>query len=218
MTDKLIAGFERFRSEAYEGRNALMPQLAADGQKPDYFIISCIDSRANPGIIFKTEPGTFFAHKAMGAIVRPYKKGTALAAALQFALQYNQVSKLIVLGHTGCGAVKALVENIDDEEISSFVEVARAGVEKAKQCACAEDTHDDIYRHSEEQIVLESVSNLMTYPSVQKAITEGRAEIKPWLFDMSGGDLLEYDENVKAFTSLIHQSPLSKSGVKDCHA
>ena len=92
--ERLLLGFRKFRKDTYEGLGALMPRLVQQGQKPDYFIISCIDSRSNPGTIFRAPPGTFFAHKAMGAIVRPYKQGTALSAALQFAIKYNQVEKI----------------------------------------------------------------------------------------------------------------------------
>lgn len=210
MTKNLIDGFLNFRSGAYDGADGIMRDLVKLGQSPDYFIISCIDSRGNPGTIFQPAPGTFFAHKAMGAIVRPYKKGTALAAALQFALEYNKVSQIIILGHTGCGAVKALVEGLPDEEISSFVEVARAGLEKAKALASDDETHDDLYRHAEEQIVLESAENLKSYPSVAKALREGRVTIAAWLFDMHDGDLLAYDPEQKRFLSLT-QSPQSKS-------
>lgn len=190
MTQNLIKGFEQFRSAHYEGENPLMPYLVKDGQNPDYFIISCIDSRANPGTIFSPDPGTFFAHKAMGAIVRPYKKGTALSAALQFALDYNNVSKIIVCGHTGCGAVNALINNLDDPEISEFIEVAR-------HCVC------DSQRASEEKIVLESVKNLKGYPAVKRALDEGRAVIKPWLFEMETGHLLEYSPASEIFEKLV---------------
>lgn len=196
MTHTLIEGFRKFHAEAY-GQNDLMARLVRDGQKPEFFIISCIDSRSNPGTIFKPEPGTFFAHKAMGAIVRPYKQGTALSAALQFALEYNDVQEIIILGHTGCGAVRALVEKLDDAEISSFVEVAQVALEKAKTC-CPKNiggvcTHEELLRHSEEQIVLQSAENLKGYPSVAKALKENRVIIRPWLFDMESGNLLEHN-------------------------
>ena len=123
--DHLLRGFAAFRENTYKGKDALMPRLIEEGQKPDFFIISCIDSRSNAGPIFQSPPGTFFSHKAMGAIVRPYKQGTALAAALQFAINYNNVRKIIVLGHTGCGAIKALVENLEDDEIAIFIAVAK---------------------------------------------------------------------------------------------
>lgn len=202
MANKLLEGFKKFRKDAYGHPDALMPQLVKDGQTPDYFIISCIDSRGNPGTIFRPEPGTFFAHKAMGAIVRPYKKGTALAAALQFALNYNDVKEIIVLGHTGCGAVKALVEKLDDEEISSFVEVAKVGLHRAEERCGDSCTHEELLRHTEEEIVLESMRNLKSYPSVYVALSEERLTIKGWLFDMTKGQILEYNQDKKEFIEI----------------
>ncbi len=73
MANLLLKGFKMFRKENYEG-NTLMKRLVKDGQSPDYFIISCIDSRSNPGTIFRPEPGTFFAHKAMARSSAPIKK------------------------------------------------------------------------------------------------------------------------------------------------
>ena len=196
MTDELIKGAAEFKRYHYEGDENLMSRLVAQGQSPRYFIISCIDSRCNPGTIFRARPGVFFAHKAMGAIVRPYKQGTALAAALQFALDYNKVEIIIVLGHTQCGAIKALAEDIEDEEIASFVSVARHGLEKAKACC---SSHDEIIAQTERETVLESTENLKSYPAVARALKEGRAQVKSWQFDMMTGDLLEYNEEAKDF-------------------
>jgi carbonic anhydrase len=202
MPSKLIEGFKNFRSDAYQKGETLMKRLVQNGQDPRYFMISCIDSRGNPGTIFQAEPGTFFAHKAMGAIVRPYKQGTALAAALHFALNYNKVDTIVVLGHTLCGAVKALVNDLQDEEISSFIQQAKAGLERARAHAAKDETHDDLFRHTEEHIILLSVENLKAYPSVAKALAEKRVVIKPWLFDMESGHILEYSETSKQFETI----------------
>ena len=211
MTNKLLEGFKKFRKAAYDHPDALMPQLVKDGQTPDYFIISCIDSRGNPGTIFRPAPGTFFAHKAMGAIVRPYKKGTALAAALQFALMYNNVKEIIVLGHTGCGAVKALVEKLDDDEISSFVEVAKVGLHRAEERCGNSCSHDELLRHTEEEIVLESMRNLKSYPSVYTALAEQRLTIHGWLFDMEHGQILHYDADKKEFAPITDKTKNNES-------
>lgn len=199
MTHILLKGFKRFRQAAYGGRTPVMKKLVEQGQDPDYFIISCIDSRSNPGTIFRSLPGTFFAFKAMGAIVRPYKKGTALAAALQFALNYNKVKEIIVLGHTGCGAIRALITDTDDEEIASFIQVAQAGHENAKNRCGNCCTQGEMARYAEEEIALLSSENLKTYPSVRKALDENRIVIKTWLFDMESGDMLEYNAQEKKF-------------------
>jgi carbonic anhydrase len=202
MADPLLEGFKKFRKAHYEGRNAVMPRLAAEGQTPTHFIISCIDSRSNPGTIFQPVPGTFLAHKAMGAIVRPYKKGTALSAALQFAIVHNKVTEIVILGHTGCGAIKAMVDKIDDDEVSSFIDVAQTGLKKARDLCGPRCAPSDLLRHAEEQIVLLSLENLKGYPSVKNALAAGTLIIKSWLFDMDSGNLLEHDEKTDKFLAI----------------
>jgi len=200
--EKLLKGFAAFRAENYGDGNALMPRLVEEGQNPDFFIISCIDSRCHPGAIFRAPPGTFFAHKAMGAIVRPYQKGTALSAALQFALEYNKVDKIMILGHTGCGAIRALVDNLEDEERSSFIAVARTGLEKAKFRRAALGPDHDLARMMEEQIVLQSAENIKTYPAVKKALAEGRLQIASWLFNMAEGAIYSHSPQEDSFEKL----------------
>lgn len=202
MSANLLKGFKAFREDAYKCGETIMKRLVQNGQDPRYFMISCIDSRGNPGTIFQADPGTFFAHKAMGAIVRPYKQGTALAAALHFALNYNKVDTIVVLGHTLCGAVKALVNDLQDEEISSFIKVAQKGLDRAHACVAPGCAQETLFRETEEQIVLLSVENLKAYPSVAKALAEKRVVIKPWLFDMEAGEILEYDEAHKKFITI----------------
>lgn len=202
MTDKLLKGFETFRKRAYDDDGAQMRSLVKDGQNPDYFIISCIDSRANPGTILAPDPGTFFAFKAMGAVVRPYTKGTALAASLQFAFEHMKVPNLILLGHTQCGAVKALADGIDDPEIASFIDVAHVALERAKLKTSGYSNDSNLLREVEKQVVLQGLKNLKTYPSVAKALEEGRVNIRGWVFDMEAGALLEYDQNTKTFNNI----------------
>ena len=202
MTQTLLEGFKAFRDDAYNGQDTLMQRLAEQGQNPDYFIISCIDSRSNPGTIFRPAPGTFLAHKAMGAIVRPYKKGTALAAALQFALLHNNVRKIVLLGHTGCGAIKALVDKINDEEISSFVDVAQEALNKARARVGKDAPYEKLIRATEEQIVLQSAENLKTYPSVATLLADGSLEIVPWLFELETGTLKQFDPEARRFVAV----------------
>ncbi len=208
MVQTLIDGFKNFVEKEYTCHMGTMTELVEKGQDPDYFIVSCIDSRSNPGTIFHPAPGTFFAHKAMGAIVRPYRQGTALAAALQFALEHNKVREIIILGHTSCGAIQAMVSGIDDEEISSFLDVARHGLEKARQKCGESCTLEALHRHAEEEIILESAENIKQYPSVTRALKGGRVNIRPWLFDMENGTLLEYNENKKQFLEIMDKESL----------
>jgi len=208
MTKDLIHGAAEFKRYHYGDDNDTMKNLVEMGQDPKYFIISCIDSRCNPYTIFRAPPGLFFTHKAMGAIVRPYKKGTALAAALQFAINYNKIEHVIVLGHTECGAIKALVSDIEDEDIKSFINVAKHGMEKA--CECSSD-EQEIIGHTEKNVILESMTNLKTYPSVSSALKKRKIKLKAWQFDMTSGDLLEYNTRAKKFKVLKDDDPVVES-------
>jgi len=196
MPDKLIRGAIEFKKEQFDSEEGVLPILAAKGQDPKNFIISCIDSRCNPGVIFKAAPGSFFSHKAMGAIVRPYKKGTALAAALQFALNYNHVENVIVLGHTGCGAIKAMVEDIDDEEIKSFISEAKQSLKKA-------ENHD--LGDAEREIILNSIENLTGYPSIKQALAEKRVTLQAWQYDIHTGDVYTYDAAHDHFVNALSE-------------
>lgn len=207
MTNRLITGFtERFRPKAYEGNKAIMPELVSYGQKPKYFIISCADSRSDPGTIFDAQPGDFFGFKSIGAIVRPYKTGTALAASLQFAINALKVKKIIILGHTQCGAIKALHDDTDDPEIASFIDVAHEAMDKArgiyKDGSCNHTGDDAILRIAEEQVLLASAKNLMTYPSVANAFEKNDIEIESWIFEMDHGHILRYDSETSSFVSV----------------
>lgn len=200
MPKNLITGFKDFLNENYECHNDLMQKLVSEGQDPEYFIVSCIDSRTHAGTIFKTKPGMFFAHKSMGAIIRKYKTGTTLAASLQFALLHNNVKTIVIMGHTGCGAVQALINDVDDPEIASFIKVAQEGLDKAKQDT---DNTKTLQRLSEEHILRLSRRNIEGFPSVQKRLQKGDLKIKTWLFDMHGGALFELNTQNDQFETLV---------------
>lgn len=206
MPHKLLKRFtERFFPAGYDNANSPMPRLVAEGQTPEYFIISCADSRCDPGTIFDAEPGSFFGFKSIGAIVRPYKTGTALAASLQYAINVLEVKKLILLGHTHCGAIKALHDKTDDPEISSFIDVAHEAMDQARHIAKEtpeKENEDALLRLAEQQVLLASAKNLLTYPAVKKAVESGKLTIQSWIFEMEGGNILSYDISTSQFKTV----------------
>jgi carbonic anhydrase len=55
--DRIIAGFKSFRETYYKEQPEFYRSLVEKGQKPDVMVIACSDSRVNPSIIAKAEPG-----------------------------------------------------------------------------------------------------------------------------------------------------------------
>ena len=106
--------------------------------------------------------------------------------------------------------------DIEDEEISEFVNVARLGLERAEKFTADDAHHDDLHRHAEEQIVLQSIENLKTYPSIWDALTKEKIRVRGWLFDMSHADILEYSEEKAAFVSLTPHSHSTHKAACSC--
>ncbi len=96
----------------------LLRELAEKGQRPTAAIISCSDSRVPVEIIFnQTQPGNFFIIRIAGNIVAE----SIVKGSLEYAVEHLKTPYIIVLGHTGCGAVKARLEGVKEGEIGRLV-------------------------------------------------------------------------------------------------
>jgi len=101
---RLIAGNERFvRGEAHFP-TACKETLAdmAKAQAPYATILGCSDSRVPPELIFDADLGELFIVRVAGNVV-----SREIMGSLQYARAHLQTPLFVVLGHEGCGAVKA---------------------------------------------------------------------------------------------------------------
>ena len=107
---RLVSGNERFlRGEArFSG---LTPEMLADlagGQQPYATILGCSDSRVPPEVIFDAGLGELFVVRVAGNVL-----SAEVAGSLQYAGAHLKTPLFVVLGHDGCGAVKAALESRD---------------------------------------------------------------------------------------------------------
>ena len=68
MLEKLYKGYERFRDGYFQRNRERLEQLA-DQQKPEIAMVSCCDSRVDPGILFDVEPGEIFVIRNVANLV-----------------------------------------------------------------------------------------------------------------------------------------------------
>jgi carbonic anhydrase len=198
---KLIEGFKKFKKKYYE-HGQLMKELAENGASPDFFIIHCIDPRSGAGKLFDSDPGQIFGDRVMAAFVPEYEKGSEFAASLTYAITFKNIKHIIVLGHTECGGIEALVKGNKKPEINDWMNKAHSAFERAKRIAGTSDTNA-LCRETEKQAIIVSMKNLMSYPGIKKAFDEGKVSINGWLFDLKKGDLLEYKPGSSSFQSLL---------------
>ena len=105
--ERLIAGNQRFmRGEAHFP--TVCKETLADlarGQKPFATILGCSDSRVPPELIFDANFGELFIVRVAGNVISPEVVGS-----FQYAGAHLRTPLFVVLGHQGCGAVKAALE------------------------------------------------------------------------------------------------------------
>lgn len=197
----LMRGFKSFCDKNYRESN-LMPELVSKGQHPGFLIISCMDSRAAPEILFDLKPGACFTHRPMGALVQPYdpdsRSSREIDAKLTFAIQKG-VRHIIVLGHTHCGAAIGLASGTKDPHIKPWLEVGKAALKRAQVRTKTRDT-ETLAREVEKQIIVTDIHNLMQYPAVKDNI--GRIALSGWLFDMERGEILSLNPATGDFAQI----------------
>jgi len=204
-TDKLLAGYQRFREGYYQKNQEQLFKLAKEGQSPKIVIVSCSDSRVDPTVILDCEPGDLFVIRNVANLVPPCEDtenyhGTS--AALEFAVTSLEVESIIVLGHTQCGGIKSLIDNANKKVDKSFISKWMMQLESVRDEIIADKRLTDQksrYSCCEKKGVQQSLDNLMTFPWIKERVESGTLKLHGWRYDLYSSELCALDENTHSF-------------------
>ena len=105
----LVAGNRRFAAGGPLRAGSVDPAARArlvDGQTPWAAVVGCSDSRVPVEIVLDQGPGELFVVRVAGNVVAESQLGS-----LEFAVQTLGVRLVMILGHSGCGAVRAALDH-----------------------------------------------------------------------------------------------------------
>jgi len=191
--ERLLAGFKSFRETYYESQPDFYRDLVNKGQSPDVMVIACADSRVNPSIIAKAEPGELFIVRNVANLVPPYQPDEGYhgtSAALEFAVRDLKVEHIVVLGHSHCGGIRCLCEGHPDAENREFIDHWVSILNEARDDSLQ---GEEQFRHVERQAVKVSLGNLLTFPWVKARVDDGSLKLHGWLFDLEAGQLMAHE-------------------------
>ncbi len=106
--DALLAGNGRFVTRKLQSCDedlAILRQATVDAQKPFAAVLSCSDSRVPVELLFDQSIGHVFVARVAGNVA-----SAEVIASLEYGATVLGTRTIMVLGHSGCGAVKAAMD------------------------------------------------------------------------------------------------------------
>lgn len=125
---------------------ALRQRLFVEGQHPFACVITCSDSRVVPEAAFSCGLGDIFTIRTAGNVVGP-----AELASAAYAVAHLGVRLVVVLGHTGCGAVASALAGVQEQALAPILEplAAAIGAEREPIAASIANVRAGVARLSE---------------------------------------------------------------------
>jgi len=207
-TDKLVAGYQRFRDGYYQQNRERLLKLAEDGQSPKIALVSCCDSRVEPSIILDCEPGDLFVIRNVANLVPPCESDDSFhgtSAALEFAVTGLEVESIIILGHTQCGGIKSLMDAPPPTTTRSFISKWMKQLESVRNDILSDDTlvsQEQRHHACEQQGISQSLKNLMSFPWIVSRVSEGKLMLHGWYYNLNSAELFALQDDIGEFRKI----------------
>lgn len=186
----ILKGYKVFRTKYALGDESVMHYLSKHGQKPSVMVVACCDARVDPALILQCDPGDLFVVRNVANIVPPYEKDDfhhGTSAALEFGLCSLNIKHLILLGHSQCGGIQALL-NSDNLSQNDFITNWVSLIKKQKN----HHSHENVNEYAKSALK-ESEKNCMTFPWIQEKVINHALFIHLWFFDIKTGEIFTYN-------------------------
>jgi carbonic anhydrase len=182
----LKAGNARFVAGKATRPHATPKRLrqTAKGQAPEAIVLGCSDSRVPPEIVFDEGIGDLFIVRVAGNVAEEHTIGS-----VEYAAEHLNVPLVVVLGHHGCGAVKATAEATGPVEgnIGALVREIQPAVEEAKRSPAHREGLVDDAAHGNARLQAQA---LVTKSPVLKHLVEaGKVKIVAAVYDLETGKI-----------------------------
>jgi len=205
--DELLQRLRRFKSDYFPHHQQRFQDLVAQGQHPKTLFIGCSDSRLVPYLLTDAAPGELFIVRNVGAFVPPYDGSHGLhgtTAAIEFAVLSLQVERIVVCGHSHCGAIRACYEGVPDEAV-----VLKEWLKLADEALLPVQGGPEAMRRTEQRAIVLQLERLMGYPMVRRNVEAGKLTLHGWHYVIEEGEIHVFDAQQGGF---VPASIASNSG------
>lgn len=189
---KLKAGNERFTTGTMRQRDLAAQVASSQKQFPFAVILSCMDSRGSPEIIFDQGIGDIFAERLAGNVIN-----SDVLGGMEFGTKITGAKLVVVLGHTSCGAIKGACFHDELGNLTGLLDKIKPAVSMVKR-RDAEKTCDDAGVLDE--IALENVRNAIDSikkdsPVLMSLIQSGEVGLVGGMHNLATGEVTFFEDH-----------------------
>ena len=183
----LKQGNQRFVSGTLTSRDhSSQVRDAVNGQFPKAVILSCVDSRIPVEDVVDRGIGDVFVARVAGNF-----ENTDILGSMEFATKVSGVKLVLVLGHEGCGAIKAAIDGVELGNITSMLKNIKpaadslSGYKGDKTSANAEFVH--LVAEKNVRLTINRIRERS--PILEGMEKQGQIKIIGALYDMKTGKI-----------------------------
>ncbi|MGW6570091.1 bifunctional SulP family inorganic anion transporter/carbonic anhydrase [Streptomyces sp. NPDC054975] len=181
---QLASGIGKFQRNTAPLVRDELARLAREGQRPSQLFLTCADSRLVTSMITSSGPGDLFTVRNVGNLVPlPGEESgdDSVAAAIEYAVEVLRVQSITICGHSGCGAMQALMNSTPDTPQTPLRRWLRHGMPSLERMASRRHAWARISGRlpadAVEQLcltnVVQQLEHLRAYESVARRLAEG---------------------------------------------
>lgn len=155
-------------------------ELTKSDQHPHSLILSCLDSRIPPEIIFDQGIGNIFVARVAGNVEDPNILGS-----MEFATKIKGTKLIVVMGHNKCGAVKGAVDNAELGNLTQLVNQIKPAITGDKS------NPDIMLDETAKNNVRMTITDILKESSVlSDLVNNGSVKIVGAFYDISSGKVI----------------------------
>jgi len=180
--DRLKKGNADFLAAKPRGQNLLSQvKETAGGQSPWVAVLSCMDSRVPPELVFQQGIGDLFSVRVAGNVVDVDDLGS-----LEYAAKAVGVRLLVVMGHTECGAVKGAIDDVKLGNLTELLLKIRQAVVAAGAPGSSKDSaYVDKVAEANVRISMKEIREKS--PVIKELLDSGKAGLVGAMYDVKSG-------------------------------
>ncbi|WP_306363545.1 SulP family inorganic anion transporter [Nocardia sp. CC227C] len=193
--DPIVAGIASYhRNHAH----VLRPHLGElrNGQEPHSIFLTCADSRIVPNVITNSGPGDLFTVRNVGNLIPADGRDASVEAALIYSLDKLDIRSVVVCGHSGCGAMEALLgDSVTHSGLDAWLAHARPSLDRYRlghpvAMAAAAAGFGPVDQLAMVNVAVQ-VETLCAHPVVRRGIEERGVVVSGLFFDIATARVVE---------------------------